>query len=181
MRAKPLLIAAGAAGVGLFFWGFLWNAVLPFSAGSMREFTDNDAVVAVVGANAPENGVYLSPQGILAAVSFLPDKSDKSASMGSNIAIELLADVILALLLGMLLLRLRPKSVFGGAFLLMPVALAAAVSERVSDWNWFGFSAQFTLAGTFELLVGWFLVGLVLGAVLLRGIPADDRSVSSTS
>jgi hypothetical protein len=40
------------------------------------------------------------------------------------------------------------------------------VSVLVSYWNWYGFPTDFTIAAALDEIIGWFLGGLVLAAII---------------
>jgi hypothetical protein len=81
-NGRFLLAGTVVAGITLFVWQTISNAALPWHMATMREFANNDVVVQMVRANAPENGVYVSNQGILAAVSLTPTLIDKTTLIG---------------------------------------------------------------------------------------------------
>jgi hypothetical protein len=166
MRFRYLVVGSVVAGVCLFVWGALSNMLLPLGSGALREFSEDAAVVQSIRANAPANGIYLSPKGVFAAVSFQPDMSDRAASIAPFLAREFAADVAIGLMLAILLGLAGVSTAGQAAAVTGAAALAAGVAVPVSDWNWFGFSPAFTAGAAVELLIGWILAGLVL--VLLK-------------
>ena len=172
MRPKFLSSGTLAGGAVLFLWSFVWHGVLPFSDSGMHEFTGNQAIVDTVRANAPTNGIYISPQGIFASVFFSPSLSDQMQVTRENMAVEFLIDCVVAFLLCLLLVRTRERSTAARAGFLGVAALAAGVNERVSEWNWYGFPPSFVLAAMVETLVGWVLAGIVLSIILKRMAPS---------
>jgi hypothetical protein len=167
MMHNKFLVGGGvAAGLVLFVWSAAYHMLIPWEKIALNEFKDTGAMVQAVKANAPANGMYFAPQGVFAAVAFLPDSSDKTALMGTNMAIEVVKDIVVGLLLAVILPWARTRTVVGRGALLGAIGLAAALSEHVSEWNWYGFSGPFTLLTMGDIVIGWFLAGLVLGALM---------------
>jgi hypothetical protein len=152
-------------GLILFFWGFITHSALATVIPQVSEFKNEQAVIDAVRANVPGNGVYLSGRGVFAAVSFTPDLADKTKDITPMLIREFLSCCITALLLAMALVGTRSQSALGGAVLLGVLGVAAAFSSEFSSWNWYGFSAQFTLIESLDVVGGWFLTGLALGAL----------------
>jgi hypothetical protein len=115
MKFKLLALGSLASGITLFLWGALVQAALPFSEHALKTFKDPDQVLQVIRQNVPENGVYVAEQGLLAAVSFRPDLSDKTEAIGANLLMEFLTDAGAGLLLGLALLAAAPATVAGAA------------------------------------------------------------------
>ena len=77
-----------------------------------------------------------------------------------------LAETLVGLLL---LLQTRLQSFRGRVAFLTGVGLAAAISNNVSYWNWYGFPLDFTASAMFIEVAGFFAAGLAVAAVLGRG------------
>jgi hypothetical protein len=165
MNAKFAIAATLVGGTILFFWGFITHSVIPEP---VIAFTNDQAVVDAMKANAPANGVYFSGKGVLAAVSFEPDMRDKTENITANLIREFLSCGLTALLLSMVLLGARSESVLGGAVLLAFAAVAAALGTEFSSWNWYGMSPKFIGIESLDLIGGWFLTGLALGPLRKR-------------
>ena len=71
------------------------------------------------------------------------------------------------LVTGLLLLVKKPKTSFTEklGFVIL-FALAAGVICHLPFWNWWGFNVRFTLLSLADLLIGWFLAGLVIAKVV---------------
>ncbi len=178
MHTKFLLSAALLGGVVLFAFSAAYHMVLPWESWALNEFKDSKALNDVVRATAPRNGVYYTREGVFAAVAYLPDFSDKSQAMGGAMATEFGKDVVVALLLALILPWTRTATVLGRGALLGSIGLAAALSEHVSDWNWYGFSGPFTVLTMGDIVIGWFLAGLAIGW-LMRRMHADPAAAAA--
>ena len=129
MRGKYLLIGTLAAGLTLFVWQTISNVAIPWHTATMKE-SNNAAVVQAIHAAAPANGVYFSPQGVLAAVSFTPDMADKTKAMGGNLVKQAVIDLIVALLLCILVARIGVGRKRDTALTLAKRAPAKQVGKR---------------------------------------------------
>jgi amino acid permease len=172
MITKYLLIGALLGGLILFFWGFVTHSLIAENlVKTLHDFTNENAVVEAVRANAPSNGMYMSRYGVLVAVNTAPDPADSSqlldrtADITSHLVREFLSSALCASLLAAALAWARTTSVLGGASLLALVALAAWTGGAVSLWNWYGFSAPFIAVDALDSVGGWFFAGLALGAL----------------
>jgi hypothetical protein len=162
MITKYMLSGALVGALILFFWGFATHAGIP---GYVLEFKDPQAVNQFVRAQAPENGVYFTEEGVLVSVALEPDMHKRTDDMALLLVREGLACILTAALLAMALVWARTESVLGGAKLLGLLGVAGFVAGGVSGWNWWGLSARFVMVDAVDLIGGWFFAGLALGAL----------------
>jgi hypothetical protein len=172
MRTRYLLTAAVVGGVVSFGWGSVSHmaAVLPGSV--PRAFADSNAVVQVVHANAVHNGAYLDGRGLFAVVSFLPDMGPKFTNLLPPLTRQMLVEIAVAFILAWVLLRLPGMTALQTGILFGIVGLAAGVEELIPLNVWYGFPRSEIAAEGIDLIAGWFLLGLVLGALRNRMAPA---------
>lgn len=163
MAAKTILLATLAGALTLFGWETLSNAVLPWHAATMRTFPDSNAAVQAIRAQAPENGLYVDTRGVVAAVSFLPEMSDKTALLGSMLARQLVLDLVVALVLLMAMHRLPRLSTTHYMVAFGVAAFAISLSTFVSNWVWWGYPAAWTMVQVIDRTIGFALMGLALG------------------
>jgi len=152
--------------------------VLPWHANTLRGFANEQAVAVTIRTGAPAGGVYLLPSGggkaaaqqmregpvVLAAVR--PDGVDPVDPRPylRGLLIEMLA----ALLITALLRHTQPLPFWKAVRFVLLVALTGGVLCRLPDWNWWGFSADYTLVSLMDLAIGWGLGGLVIAHVCTR-------------
>ena len=172
MNGRFLLVGTVVTAIALFAWQSISNTVIPWHMATMREFANNDAVVQAVRANAPENGVYHSPQGVLAAVALTPTLIDKTALIPQMLGKQFVINLVVAFLLALVTLRLRPATPVRIAIALGTAGLAGSVLIEVSNWNWYGFSLPWSTVNVIDHTIQWFLAGLVLAALMRRLAPA---------
>lgn len=166
MNAKLLTLGTLAGALTLFAWETISNTAIPWHAATYRSFTDSNAVVQAIKAGAPENGMYIDIRGVVAAVSFTPDMRDKSTLVGPMIARQFALDVVVALVLLLALQRFPRASTGQYAFVFAVGALAVSASIFVSNWNWYGFGAGWTVVNLIDRTIGYGLMGLALGAAI---------------
>jgi len=173
MHARYLLSAALLGGIVSFGWGAFTHNALP--AAEPHAFSDSTAVVQTVKANAPSNGVYYDSRGLFAAVTFHSDLSSRYDGMLYPIVHQGLICIVVAGLLAWVLLRLPVWPASGTGFLLATIALAAGIALLLPATNWYGFPLKFQLVQLADIVVGWFLMGLVIGWLRNRMLRAEAR------
>jgi hypothetical protein len=178
MNGRFLLVGTLVTAITLFAWQSISNTVIPWHEATMREFANNDAVVQAVRANAPESGVYFSPQGILASVALTPNLADRTALIGQMLGTQFVINLVVALLLALVALRLRSATMLGTATALGTAGLAGSLLIEASNWNWYGFSLPWTAVNVIDHTIQWFLAGLVLAALMRRLAPEAVSGVS---
>jgi hypothetical protein len=170
MNRRFVLGGTLAAALALFVWQFISYAVLPWHERTLRPFTDPNAVVQAIRANAPANGVYFVSQGVTAAVSLTPDLADKTQAMGGMLGRQMVIDLATALLLSALVLRLPIGSATRTGVTLGLAGLAAGILGQFSAANWYNFSPTYATVNAADLGLEWLIAGTVLGALRVRAI-----------
>ncbi len=163
MKGRYLLVATLVGGLVLFGWGAISNATGLFQALEPSRFTDSTLVVETVKANAPVNGVYFDDRGLFAAVSLQRDLAPRYASLAVPLVTQLLIEFAVAFLLAWVLLRLPVWSPFGTGSIFAAFGLAAGGALLFSEANWYGLPLPYQLANLADLVVGWFLLGILTG------------------
>ena len=173
MRGKYLLYGTLAAGITLFVWQAISNVAIPWHKATVNEFTNNTAAVQAIRAVAPTNGVYVAPEGIVAAVSFTPDMTDKTKSMGPNLVKQMVIDLVAALVLCLVIARIGVGRKRDVALTLGLAGLAAGIIKEMSDWNWYGFSASYAIVNEIDLTIQFALAGIVIAWLYKRDKKGD--------
>jgi hypothetical protein len=171
-NGRFLVLGTVVTAIALFAWQSISNVVLPWHAATMGEFANNDVVVQAIRANARENGVYFSPQGILAAVALTPNLIDKTTLIGEMLGKQFVINLAVSLLLALVVLRLRPSTTMGTATALAMAGLAGSALIELSNWNWYGFALSWSTVNLMDHTIQWFLAGLVLATLMRRFAPA---------
>ena len=92
-------------------------------------------------------------------------KQGGTGPMKDHLLFGFMTEVLSAFLLTGLLLRLRLAGYWDRVKFVLLFALAAAVIAHLPNWNWWGFPLDYTLVGMADILIGYFLAGLVLAKI----------------
>jgi hypothetical protein len=191
--AKKVILAGILGGLVMFLWGGLWHDQLPVALAGLRSLPNEQAVLATMKANIPEPGMYLfpglgvaddapfaqkkaamkkleenppsGPQGVLI---YQPVGAGLSAKM---LITEAVANIVQALLVAFLVAQVgvrRFSSRLGFAFV---VGLVACITTNISLWNFYSFPSAWVLGQISFLVLGYFLVGIIVAAIVKAGAP----------
>jgi hypothetical protein len=185
-----ILPAALAGGVAAFVWGAISWMALPWHRATYAHFTDEDAVVRALEANAPATGVYAVPGGDCHETKGMTAEQKKAhqaamwermkkgpsvlavvvrggmASMGPHFLRGFLIGVLVSGVLAWILSRSVVTGLVERALFVTIAAFAGTAAVRFNEWNWHGFSTRYTMVNVVDGLIGWFLTGLAIAAVL---------------
>ena len=189
--AKRVLIAGILGGILMFLWGGLWHDQLPTAFAGLRSLPAEQAVVNILKANVTEPGMYLFPGfGVPDDASFAQKKAamqnlEKNPPSGPQgvliyepvgtpfsakmLATEASTNIVQALLVAFLLAQVslrRFSSRLGFAFV---VGLLASITTNISLWNFYRFPTIWIESQITFLIIGYFLVGIVVAAIVKRG------------
>jgi hypothetical protein len=179
------IVAGGvAAGVVLFFWGFVAHMLLPLGELGMQSIPTDENLAAAITKDVREPGLYVLPgrdmsksqsaeemEAQMARVAKGPYgfmvlyPNGRDVSLGKRLPIELGTNVVCAILAAIVVSRLRPGLIVRTACVTV-VGLLASLMTLVPYWNWYGYPTDFTVAQIVEHTVGWFLAGLVLASIV---------------
>jgi hypothetical protein len=185
------LLAAVLGGLAFFLWSYVAHDLLPLGKAGIKEVPNEQAVLAAMKANMPENGLYFLP-GL-----DMPEnatRAQQSAAMearmhkvetgpsgllvyhpslnfsfGKALAVEFGTN-ILQVLLAVILLGQTSLVSFTARWRFISVAgILASISTNVSYWNWYGFPGNYTLAYICTVTMGFVFAGLVAAAIVKSG------------
>lgn len=170
MRSRSLVIATLVGGVVLFVWQSISHGALGLPEKGMRQFSSDSsgAAARAVRALAPQNGVYFSAYGVLAAIDISPDYADKTKQFGAMMAKQFVLDLAVVLILALLVDRLGAGSILGTGATYATLGLAFGALFFISNWIWWNYAAPWTLGNIADVIIGMFLVGVTLGWVQHR-------------
>jgi hypothetical protein len=185
------LLAAVLGGLAFFLWSFVAHDLLPLGKTGIREIPNEQAVLAAMKANMPENGLYLLPGlGIpenatraqqSAAMEarmrkvetgpsgFLAYHPSLNFSFGKALAVELGTNMFQVLLAVILLGQTNLVSFTARWRFIAIAGMLAGISTNVSYWNWYGFPGNYTLAYICTVAMGFVFAGLVAAAIVKPG------------
>lgn len=199
MNSKKISLAAVLGGLTLFIWGALCRSIIPFYNNALHKFTDQDAVTQAIVANTPRSGTYLLPnypnypegatdeekkaldekmnQQIEAGpFVFAHIRVGSSTGFGTHLALELLTNILAVLFVTLIIINLPATSLGGRVLLSISIALVMVLDRSASTWNWYSAGADFFFAEFFDAIIGWGLVGAVIGAILRPGEQPGQQS-----
>lgn len=172
------------AGIVVFFWGAFAHMVLPLGRVGVHMIPDEEPVIGAMRDTIREPGFYFFPgkdmsrqaseseeqvwqakvkQGPVGVIIVRP--SGGEAMSPRQLGTELATNVVSALLAGLLLTFIR-SGYWGRVLFVTLLGVFGFLTISVPYWNWYGFPADFTVAEAIDQVVGWFLAGLVLAAIV---------------
>jgi hypothetical protein len=176
---KKLLLSSILGGFAAFVWMALSWTALKFHPTS--SFKNEAEVAEVLKRNAGGHDVYLLPgdpgndaaahekamkaadAGPFAYMVVRP--GPKATSMGKNIALNLLTQILCAFLLTSLLLCARPLSYGARVLFIVQAALAGGMLCHLSPMIWWEVPLHWVLRELADLAVAWTLGGLVIAKI----------------
>jgi hypothetical protein len=179
-----ILIGGVVGGIVIFFWGFVSHMLLPLGEMGLKVLKSEEAVNAAIKSEVTEPGLYFVPgrdmsktptqeemEAHMAKITAGPYgfmvlyPNGRDASLAKRLPIEFGTNVVCALLAAIFVSQLRPGFLVRVACVTL-VGLIGSIMTNVPYWNWYGFPTDFTLAQLGDHVVGWFLAGIVLAAIV---------------
>ena len=179
-----VLGGALVAGIVVFFWGAIAHMALPIGTMGIPQNPGEDKVVAAIKDTIREPGFYFIPgrdmskplskseeeaytakikQGPSGVMVIHPEGSDSMSPR--QLLTELGSSIVAAFLAALVLTQVR-SGYFGRVLVVTAMGLFGFLSILVSYWNWYGFPTDFTIGAVLDEVIGWFLAGLVLAAII---------------
>ena len=195
-----VIVAGFFAAILAFAWSFISWGVLPWHDSAMSKFKNQDFVSWVIKENAPKSGVYvapyfkssdgnLNPEEVIHNVEAQKEAMKKGPFVYAQVRLKgidpssvstyiysFLTQFLGAVLIGYLLSKAADLSYGGRLFFVMIAGLTVGVLGFFPDWTWFGAGWKFTLVMVADLVITWFLAGLVLAA-LIKEQDVPDREL----
>ncbi len=184
-----VIVAALIGGILLFVWGFVSWTVLTWHNTSGGQLPNEEIVVAAMQGNITESGIYWIPG--MAREPAASDEAKKAAEeawmerhragpigmlvyhpegrepmMPKVFAQGLGLSFLSALIAAVLLVSSGIGNYVGRVAFVTMLGLFVGITADMSEWNWFSFPMDWTLANVGDRLVGWLLVGLVMAAIV---------------
>jgi hypothetical protein len=183
---KKTLIAGLVGGVILFVWSFLAWTVFPLHEPSLHRMTNEDAVIAALQPQLRDKAVYMFPKGPgmsadkatmdawtekmrrgpTGLIFYDPQGSDPM--MASQMVIGLILDILSAALIAWFLARstAMTASFLARAAYCAMFAIFVSVYTHLMSWNWMGYPVDFTVGLILDGIIGCFLAGLGIAAII---------------
>ncbi|MGE5196404.1 MAG: hypothetical protein ACM3JI_03635 [Anaerolineae bacterium] len=190
MMKKSLLMSAVLGGAIVFIWGAISWMVIPWHAPTMLKFHDEETVAGVIKKNAPEDGIYVLPsypsfkepvakEAEQKEMAELREKMKKGPFIFASVNLHgmdpqspllyvrsIIIQMIGAFFVSYLLMHTSGLTYFKRVWFVMITALIAWIICLLPAWNWWGFSTCYVIVALLDLLIGWFLAGLVIAGLI---------------
>ncbi len=185
------------AGVVVFIWGAVSHMALPLGTMGIRQIPNEDGVIAAFRGSITQPGFYFFPgldhskpvskseyEAALAKIQQGPtgvlviQPGGAEAMSPRQLGTELATNVVSALLAASLLIHVRSGYV-GRVLFVTLLGVFAFVTVNVPYWNWYGFPTDFLVGEAIDQVVGWFLAGLVLAAIVRPAAAQPKESIQS--
>ena len=176
---------------------FVWSAiswmVLPWHTSSMHNFTNEDAVIQVLQENAPEPGVYSIPgvqntgktpeekkaceEGMMKRMETGPFlytsyRTEGMSAMWTPYLFQFIAQIVAGMFITWLVLKLAGHTYMGRVMAVAMIVLIGGLLYELPMSFFWHFPAGHTIVNIVDLLVGWFLAGLVIAKFTAPRVPA---------
>lgn len=191
---KKLILATVLGGLTLFLWAFISHSLLGWYAPQYRTFTNQDAVEEAIVSGVSGSGLFLLPnmtpqQKSLPSAEravaeaemmerlfrgpmvFAVIRVGPSASFPVLLLIQLLLSLLAALTAAWLLYRAGLATYGSRVAFVAALSLPIVFWAKLPAWNWWSFPAGFTFVESVDALIGWTLLGVVLGRLIRPEIP----------
>jgi hypothetical protein len=171
----------------LFIWmGITWM-VIPWHCPTLQKFEHEESVASVVMSNTARDGIYLLPncnnmsghdakameamkQGpiVFAAV----QRHGKNMESAKPYIMAFIIYLISAFFVTLLVTKTGNLGYKERLWFVTVFGVVAGILASFPAWNWWGFSLSFAVVGFIDMLIGWFLAGLVIAGVTKRNVTA---------
>jgi hypothetical protein len=182
---KRILLAALLGGIAMFAWKSIAHMALPLGQSGMREIPSEAEVLGSMHSTLGEtSGLYFFPA-LGSAPGAMAEYDKKLAANPSGLLIyhppgaksltagqmiiELVTEMLEALLAAVLLSRTRISSYWGRVGFVTLLGVLAAMATNLSYWNWYGFPTEYTAVYIMIEIVGFFCIGLVAARFVYLG------------
>ncbi len=191
-----ITLGGAIAGLIMFLWSFTAHMVLPIGAMGMTATPGEDAVLAVLKANASGPGLYYLPgyeymqslskssadqqkamenvaakakQSGSALIIYHPDGGEEFGP--KTLVLELLSDIVASWIFAFALWAAMPRIPSFGmrVWLVTILGLLPFVVCDFSYWNWYGYPGKFMMAEVLDYSIGAIFAGMFLAWWLARG------------
>jgi len=171
---RNALLGVFLAALVVFVWSFISHTLIPWWGDVHHEFTDETAVAATLTENADGDGIYILPNyepedeagkarmaaGPVAFIAFTAGGMDPMSVQ--PLILQFVFNLLIALLMSRLMFCVGETSFTVRLRMVVVIAVIAGLMTHLPYWAWYGFSGGLTALFMLDLVVGWFLGGLVL-------------------
>ena len=193
--ANRLVLSTLLGGIVLFVWSAIAWMVIPWPGDPLRSFTNEEAVLQTITANAPRSGNYLLPNEPKRAPGMTDEqyKATKQAamdrmtrgpmiftavrlepmgSMTKLMVIQFLTQLLLALIASFLLMQTTRRSYGRRVVFVAVFGVVIFLGGKMDEWIWWSFSNSYLLMEFGAIVIGWILAALVIAKFVMGRSPA---------
>ncbi|HLF13820.1 MAG TPA: hypothetical protein VI932_02885 [Bacteroidota bacterium] len=189
---KKIVLAGIVGGLILWIWGFISWVVLPLHTAAERPIPNESEIAETLARALPEKGVYLFPMMPQETADMSP--AGQEAAMTAYVAKfqagphgriffdpaggdpfmvnQMISGLLIFMLSASIVAWLLSRSTAAGESFLSRVVYCGmigtliAVGCYLSEWNWMGYSFDWTRALMFDSIVAWLLAGIGISAIV---------------
>lgn len=182
MKSRVLL-GGIVAGIAFFLWGFLYWAASPLSKSIIPPAPGGEAVITALQSAGATSGAYIAPS---REEMEKPENRDKPyisllifrTGHGVSMPVAIGRGLGISILLGLLLagfsscMAPRGRGFIGKMMFCVMMGLIFALAGPLVDWNWFSWPCNLLLFRVLDVVGGFAVMGLVIGAIVR---PCDHK------
>ena len=196
---KTILKAGILGGLIVYIWGVVSWMALPWHTLTLGKFADYGAVAEVIQENAGASGIYILPNPHVHEDGLSKEKREHFMEQGMErmkqgpfmfaaVSLEgadpasptpylsnLLLQIVMAMLIAWLLLQANISCYKRRVLMVVLIGAIAGTQGHLVNAMWWRFSMEYTLVNIADLLISWFLAGLLIARFT---VPAQDSTTS---
>lgn len=157
----------------MYVWSVFSWMVLPWHNAVIHKFPEEDIVAVTIQSQAPRSGVYVvpgpggEPETALAKMAkgpilFLSVRREGTQGMAPMMLFHLISSILIAFVVGWLLDGAKLVHYWARVGRVVLLVGIGGFLTHGAYWNWWYFSLPYSLVTYVDLLIGWFLGGLLL-------------------
>ncbi|HEY5825782.1 MAG TPA: hypothetical protein VIT44_15515 [Cyclobacteriaceae bacterium] len=179
---KRLFIAALCGCLVMFIWGGLSHMVL-FKGTGFKSLPNEDEVIKILNENVREQGLYLFPgidftnhtaeyqaawenkfrNGAAGMVIYRPIGGDP---FSINKLVTQFICTFISVFIAVIIVSRIAENYWRRVFIVSTLGILACSSVSSIYWNWYEFPTSFFIAQILDMVIGFFLAGLVISKIV---------------
>lgn len=171
---KPLIRCSIIGGIIVFLWLMISWVVLPMHNMTIHKFADPKEVESCITRYAPHDGIYVFPtkdtkKEDLESRAFLFVNVRRGLDLGSmaaSMTCSIITQMIGAFFITYLLIRAKVTRYWNRVWFVTAIAGIAGILGVLPAMTWWHFPGMWVFLDILDLLVGWFLGGLVIAKLV---------------
>ena len=176
-----ILIAGLLGGLAMFAWNSIAHTILPIGHAGLSQIPNEAAARTALQSamgTEPKSGLYVFPwtehgasapkatPGPSGIIVYHPDRPLEMAP--SMLVSEALSEIVQAIIAAFLLSLTVLVGLLHRALFVTAMGVAVAMCTHLSNWIWWGFPADYTLAAIATIVVGYLVAGVVIALVMRK-------------